>query len=98
MEMAFCLPNSWISWRQASKKGNGLDIADSAADFHNRHIDFGVVGHGKDTLFDFVGDVGNDLDSATKVFSGPLFFDDRLIDLPCGDGVGTAQFAVVNLP
>ncbi len=36
--------------------------------------------------------MGNNLDSSAQIFSGPLLFDDRLVDLPRGDGVGPAQF------
>ena len=68
------------------EEGERFDVADGAADFDDG--DVGAVGgdlaHG---VFDFVGDVGDDLDGFAEVVAAALFEDDLLVDAAGGEVV-----------
>jgi hypothetical protein len=72
----------WCPISNRLKEGQGLDVADGAADFDDEHIHVG--GAFEDARLDLVGDVRNHLHGAAQVFASPLFLDDRLVDLSRG--------------
>ncbi len=68
--------------------GFALDIADRASDLYDDHIAVRAAGYGVDTVFDLVGDVGDDLDGAAEILAAAFFADDRIIDLAGGYVIG----------
>src|SRR5579859_3397918 len=60
-----------------------LDVTDGAADLADHHIGASGSGLFFDARFDLIGNVGNDLYRATKIFAAPLLGDDIGIDLTC---------------
>jgi hypothetical protein len=68
------------------KERQRLNIADGAADFANDHIGPRDLGGLKELIFDFVGDVRDDLNAGAEVIAPPLFLDDRGINLARSDG------------
>ena len=63
------------------EKWQALDIADRAADLHDRDVH--PLRDTHDALFDFVGHVGHHLDSPAKVIAATFFADDRMVN-PAG--------------
>lgn len=60
-------------------KMQSFDISDSSADFYQRHI--AMCGKRFDSLFDFIGDMWDDLYGLAEIVSSSLFFYDRKINL-----------------
>ena len=73
------------------KKGQGLDVANGAANFNNRHIHRVRCSH-TCTAFDevlyFVGDVGNNLNGGAQIVAAAFFFQNTFVDLTGGEVVG----------
>ena len=65
-----------------------LDITNGAANLHDHHVGIGAAGNSVHALFDFVRDVRDDLNGATKVLTTALFADDGGVDLARGHVVG----------
>ena len=67
------------------EEGQGLDVADRAADFDQNEIDIVIaVEH---ELLDGVGDMRNHLNGRAEIIAAPFAIDDVLIDAPGGDVV-----------
>ena len=73
-------PNLVAHLTNGFQKRQRFDVADRAADFDDHHVR--AVGDGADRVFDFVGDVRNDLNRLAEIIAAPLFVDDRKIDAP----------------
>gem|GEM_PF-2960030 len=54
-------------------------ISDGASYLYDSH--FGILSRRYDFLFDFIGDMRDDLDRLSEIFSSPFFFYDRKIYL-----------------
>ena len=63
------------------EEGQALDVADRAADLHDRHVH--PLGDAHDALFDLVGDVRHHLHRPAEIVASTLFRDDRMVD-PAG--------------
>ena len=61
------------------KEGERFDVADYAADFGDDEVEVAGVAEGFDGAFDFVGDVGDDLDGFAEVVAAAFFVDDALV-------------------
>ena len=64
------------------EEGQGFDVADGAADFHQHEVEVG--GFAQDGFLDRVGDVGDDLDGGAEVVAATLLGDHVLVDAPGG--------------
>ena len=62
------------------EEGEGLDVADRAADLDYRHV--GTLGYLADGGLDFIRDVRNHLHGFAQVVSTPLLGDDGFINSP----------------
>ena len=62
-----------------------LDVADRAADLGDEHVDLGELGQAVHAALDLVGDVRDDLHSATEVVAAALLGDDAVVDAARGD-------------
>ncbi len=71
------------------KKGQGLDVADRAADLDDRYV--GIGSHLAHGVLDFVGDVGNHLHRLAQVVAAALLGDDLLVNPAGGQVVVAAQ-------
>ena len=78
-----------------------LDVADDASDF--RYDEVKVAGKSEmlDVAFDFVGDMGHDLDRLPEVVAAALLVDDVLVDAPgryavCLGGVDVGEALVMS--
>ncbi len=71
------------------QKRQRLDVADGAADLHQRHL--GIAGRLVDGGFDLVGDVRDDLHGSTLILATTLLTDDALVDLAGGEIVVLAH-------
>ena len=61
----------------------GFDIADGAADFGDDDVCIVIAADAEDSVFDFVGDVRDDLDGGSEVFAFSFFVDNGLVDFAC---------------
>ena len=87
-------PHAQTHLTHGLEKRQGLDVADSAADFNNRYVDcFGrvIAGTALDEVLDFVGDVRNHLNSFAQVVTATLFLEHAFVDLAGGEVVGLAH-------
>ena len=75
-------------------KGEAFDVADGAADFGDDHIGAGFFAGAVDGVFDFVGDVGDDLHGGAVVVAAAFFFNDAGVDFSRGDGGGFGELFV----
>ena len=74
------------------EEGEGFDVAYCAADFDDGYVGVGCdFAHG---VFDFVGDVGDDLDGFAEVVAATLFGDDLLVDAAGGEVVVAGEMGV----
>jgi len=65
-----------------------FDVADGATDFGDDDVGFWVFFGGElEARFDFVSDVGDELDGGAEVFAGTFVFDDVFEDLSGAEGV-----------
>ena len=72
-----------------------FDVPDSAANFGNDDIGVGIFSGGLlKAVFDFIGDVRDELDRGAKILSFTLIFDDVFEDLPRTQAVGLGKGAV----
>ena len=69
------------------EEGYGFHIADGAADFHDGDIDIGAFGYGEDAAFDFIRNVGDDLNGPPRKVPCAFLFDDGFVDLARGDRI-----------
>ena len=80
------------------KEGQGLDIADRAADFGDHHVGSVAVGircgHRPDSALDLVGDVRDDLNGVAEVLAATLLGDHLRIHLSGRDIGRAGQVAV----
>ena len=60
------------------EKGQAFDIADGAADLTEHEVD--LILADADEIFDFIGDMLDDLDGFAQVVAAALFFQDAGID------------------
>ena len=67
------------------QKRQRLDIAHGSADLDDGQIL--ALGDPADAVFDFLGDVGNDLHGSAEVLTAPLLGDDGLVNLSRRDAV-----------
>ncbi len=63
----------------------GFDVPHRSADFGDDDIGAGGFRGVQKFLFDFVGDVRNDLDASAEVIPSSFFFNDRAIDFARGN-------------
>ena len=66
-EQGHALPDLDAHLANGFQKRQGLDVADGAADLHQRHL--GIAGRFVNTGFDLVGDVRNDLHGTAQSYS-----------------------------
>ncbi len=66
------------------QKRGRLDIADSTSDFRNHKVDIVLAQH---PALDFIGDMGNHLDSLAQIVTMTLLVDNRLVDFTRSDRV-----------
>ena len=71
-------------------EGLALDVAYGAAYLGDHEVIFTGLAQPEHAAFDFVGDVGYDLDGLAEVVAAALFFDDVLVYAAGGDVVGLA--------
>src|SRR3954447_9519943 len=71
------------------QKREGFDITDRAANLDNGYL--GVPGPCPDMLFDFVRDMGNDLNRTTQIITASLLLNDALVNLAGGEIVALAH-------
>ena len=64
-------------------EGEGFDVANGAADFDDDDVD--AFGYLAGVGFDFVGDVGDDLNCFAEVIAAPLAGDDAFVDAAAGE-------------
>ena len=82
------------------EEGQAFDVANGAADLHKGYVR-GVFGFtdAEESVFDLVGDVGDDLDGAALVFAAAFLVEDAPVDAAGSDGVqlgeGNVQVAFV---
>ncbi len=74
------------------EEGEGLDVADGAADFDDDYVD--TFGNFSDGGFDFVGDVGNDLDGFAEVIAAAFFGEDGFVDAAGGPVIVAGKLGV----
>ena len=75
------------------QKGLRLNIAHSAADLTDDHVHM-LLRHGVDPRFDFIGDMGNDLNCGAQVVPPALTVQYRPVDLAGGDGAVAGEILV----
>ena len=74
------------------EEGEGFDVAYGAADFDDGYVAVGGdFAHG---VFDFVGDVGDDLDGFAEVVAASFLGDDLFVDAPGGEVVVAGEAGV----
>jgi len=73
-------------------KRKRFDVADGATDFDDDDID--AFGDFTGISFDFVGDVGDDLDGFAEVIAAAFAGDDALVDAAGGEVVGLGEGSV----
>ena len=74
---ALVTPHAQIHLPYRFQKGQGLDVAYGAANFHNRHVGHlwrAQTGAASDEILNFIGDVRNDLHRFSQEVAAPLFF------------------------
>ena len=71
------------------KEGQAFDVAHGAADFAEHEIDF--VFANRQEIFDFVGDMRDNLNGFAQIIAAALFFQHGGIDPARGDGIGLAR-------
>ncbi len=76
------------------EKRQALDIAGRAADFGDDDVGFGFFGEDVDAVFDFVGDVRNDLHGLAEIFAFALVVQDGLINLTAREIVQSRELDV----
>ena len=76
------------------EEGERFDVADHAADFGDDEVEVAGVAEGFDGAFDFVGDMGHDLDGFAEVVAAAFFVDYALVDAAGGDVVGASGLDV----
>ena len=74
------------------EEGQGFDVANSAADLDDDDVD--AFGDAFDAAFDFVGDVGNHLDSFAEVVATAFFGEDGFVDTAGGPVVVASELGV----
>src|SRR5258705_9511277 len=74
------------------EEGKGLDVADGAADFDDYHVN--GFRNFPDGGFDFVGDVGNDLNGLAEEVAAALFGEDGFVDAAGGPVIIAGKFGV----
>ena len=74
------------------EEGEGLDVADGAANFDDDDVN--AFGNFSDGGFDFVGDVGNDLDGFTKVIAAAFLGEDGFVDAAGGPVIVAGELGV----
>src|SRR4051794_36855203 len=76
------------------QKRQSLDVPGSPANFSNNHIGLRLFGKLMDAILDFVGDMGNDLDSFSKVITAAFLVQNRLVNLAAGQIIGAGKFYI----
>ena len=71
-----------------------FDVADGAADFYDYHVGVGAGGQSGEAVFDFVGEMGNGLDSAAEEIAAPLAGNQRQVGLAGGNIAVAGQFHI----
>ena len=71
-----------------------FDVTGRAADFCNDDVGFAFIRNFPDAVFDFVGDMRNDLDGFAEVIAAPFLEDDVFVDLTAGEIVVARQNAI----
>ena len=74
-QVGFHLANRFQEWQ-------GLDIPYCSADFSDDNIRFRRFRCPQKAIFDFIGDVWDDLDRSAKIIAAALFLNNRRIDFP----------------
>ena len=74
-----------------------LNVAGGAADLRDDHVSPGLLPHGVDKVFDFIGDVGDHLDGLPQVLAPALLVEHVPVDL-AGGQVGVLVQVLVNKP
>ena len=72
--------------------GQRLDVTYSSTDFSNHKIKIAGIAQQIDVVFDFVGDVGNNLYGFTQIVAMAFLINYVLIDTPCSDIIGSMCF------
>ncbi len=76
------------------QKHLSLDVADGAADFDDHHLRARNPADSADARLDLARQVGDRLDGAAQEVAAPFLGDDRLVDLPHGQGAGLGHVLV----
>src|SRR5258707_12961303 len=71
-----------------------FDIANGTTGLDDYHIRVGMTGDVMPAIFNFVGDVRDNLNSATQVFSAALLANDSCIDLASSHIIGLAGWLI----
>ena len=79
------------------QEGLGLDVTDGTPDFRNHHIGIGLLSHPVDKILDFVGNMGNHLDSRAQILSPTLLIQHIPVNL-AGGQVGILVQIFVDKP
>jgi len=78
------------------QKWQALDIARRTADFRDDDVRLGGFGQRVNAVFDFVGDVRDDLHGLAEVFALALIVEHGLIDLAAGEIVEPVSLTLVK--
>ena len=79
------LPDGLEKWER-------LNVTNCAADLHDRNID--LLRNTMDRGFDFIGNVGNDLDGLSQIIAAPFFVDDGFVNTAGREVVFASQFSM----
>ena len=74
-----------------------FDITDGTADFGNDDIGIVIVANTVYAVFDFIGNVGNDLYRVAQIITAPFFLQHRPVDLASRD-IGIFTQININEP
>ena len=72
----------------------GFDISHSTADFGDNDIRIVIFADTEDTVFNFIGDMGDNLYGGSQILTFSFFIDDRLVDFACRHVGGFGQIFV----
>ena len=72
----------------------GFDVAHRTTDFGDDHLKVFAFAQEQNSVFDFVGDMRNDLNGFAEIIPATFLVNDGLVDTAGGDVVGLAGFDV----
>ena len=88
MDINYILPPYIVPELPGSlEKRYRFNISNSPADLDDCYIDIRRFPDSENPVFYLICNVGNDLDSPSEVAPIPLFLNNCLLNLPCGNGI-----------